>query len=289
MAEAHTNNHDYHLVEPSPWPFLASVGAFIMALGAIGFMKLGQGEEFVLFGLDLTGWGLFAVGLLIVLYVMYAWWRDTIREAHEGHHTRVVSLHLRYGMLLFIASEVMFFVAWFWAYFDASLFSHEVINYARFEATGGVWPPEGIATFDPWHLPLLNTLILLTSGTTVTWAHHALLHDDREGLKWGLVLTVILGVIFSICQAYEYSHAAFDFGGNIYGATFYMATGFHGFHVIVGTIFLAVCLFRALAGHFTKEQHFGFEAAAWYWHFVDVVWLFLFVAIYVWGAGTPAH
>ncbi|WP_430513189.1 cytochrome c oxidase subunit 3 [Pannonibacter phragmitetus] len=290
MAEAHTKNHDYHLVDPSPWPFLASMGAFILALGGIGFMRSHKGADFTIFGADLTGWGLFAVGLIIVLYVMFAWWRDTVRESLEGHHTRVVSLHLRYGMILFIASEVMFFVAWFWAFFDASLFTGEAIQYARVEATGGVWPPHGITPFDPWHLPLLNTLILLTSGTTVTWAHHALLENDRQGLKWGLTLTVILGVIFSICQAYEYSHASFAFSGNIYGATFYMATGFHGFHVIVGTIFLAVCLIRASAGQFTPQKHFGFEAAAWYWHFVDVVWLFLFATIYIWGAwGVATH
>ena len=142
---------------------------------------------------------------------------------------------------------------------------------------------EGIATFDPWHLPLVNTLILLTSGTTVTWAHHALQHNDRDGLKWGLICTVILGALFTCVQAYEYAHAGFGFSENIYGATFFMATGFHGFHVLIGTIFLTVCLFRALAGHFKPEQHFGFEAAAWYWHFVDVVWLFLFACIYVWG------
>jgi cytochrome c oxidase subunit 3 len=123
----------------------------------------------------------------------------------------------------------------------------------------------------------------------VTWAHHALLHNDRKGLKQALWLTVILGVLFSLCQAYEYGHAAFAYSGNIYGATFFMATGFHGFHVIVGTIFLAVCLARVYKGHFTPKQHFGFEAAAWYWHFVDVVWLFLFAAIYVWGAGSAAH
>ena len=288
MAEAHSKKHDYHLVEPSPWPFLGAVGALVMALGAIGLMKWNMGEEFHVLGLNLSGWGVFAVGLLVILYTMFGWWRDTIREGHQGHHTRVVSLHLRYGMIMFIASEVMFFVAWFWAYFDAALFPHEAIQFARVEATGGQWPPEGIATFDPWHLPLLNTLILLTSGTTVTWAHHALLHDDRQGLKWGLTLTVALGFIFTLCQVYEYGHAAFDFSGNIYGATFFMATGFHGFHVIIGTIFLAVCLARAVAGDFTPKQHFGFEAAAWYWHFVDVVWLFLFVCIYVWGAGVPA-
>jgi cytochrome c oxidase subunit 3 len=201
-----------------------------------------------------------------------------------------VQLHLRYGMILFIASEVMFFVAWFWAFFDASLFAGEAQQIARVDHTGGQWPPSGIEVFDPWHLPLLNTLILLTSGTTVTWAHHALLHDDREGLKWGLVLTVVLGALFTAVQVYEYGHAAFGFSDNIYGATFFMATGFHGFHVLVGTIFLIVCLLRAIKGDFTSKHHFGFEAAAWYWHFVDVVWLFLFFCIYIWGsAGAVVH
>jgi cytochrome c oxidase subunit 3 len=176
-------------------------------------------------------------------------------------------------------------VAWFWAYFDASLYANDPMQYARSELLGA-WPPKGIQTFDPWHLPLLNTLILLTSGTTVTWAHHALLEGDRKGLKQALWLTIILGVLFSVCQAYEYSHAAFGFKGHIYGATFFMATGFHGFHVIIGTIFLAVCLFRVYRGDFTPQRHLGFEFAAWYWHFVDVVWLFLFASIYVWGAGA---
>jgi cytochrome c oxidase subunit 3 len=177
----------------------------------------------------------------------------------------------------------MFFVAWFWAYFDASLFANEAQQYARVEFTGGQWPPKGTEVFDPWHLPLLNTLILLTSGTTVTWAHHALLHDDRDGVKKGLLLTVLLGALFSFVQVYEYTHAAFGFKGSIYGATFFMATGFHGFHVLIGTIFLLVCLLRTMAGHSNSKQHLGFEFAAWYWHFVDVVWLFLFAAIYVWG------
>jgi cytochrome c oxidase subunit 3 len=252
-------------------------------------MRAHKGDDLVLFGIDTGGWGIFALGTAIVLVTMAAWWWRTIQESLSGDHTPVVKLHLRYGMILFIASEVMFFVAWFWAFFDASLFVGEGANVGRIEATGGVWPPEGIETFDPWHLPLLNTLILLTSGTTVTWAHHALLNDDRDGLKWGLAVTVVLGVIFTGLQVWEYTHAAFSFDGNIYGATFFMATGFHGFHVIVGTLFLIVCLMRAMAGQFTRQHHFGFEAAAWYWHFVDVVWLFLFAAIYVWGAGTPAH
>ena len=179
-------------------------------------------------------------------------------------------------MVLFIISEVMFFVAWFWAYFDASLYPDAV--------GGSVWPPKGIETLDPWHIPLINTLILLLSGTTVTWAHHALLENDRKSLIQGLILTVILGAIFTLFQAYEYMHATFKISSGIYGATFYMATGFHGFHVLVGTLFLLVCLFRARAGHYKPEHHFGFEAAAWYWHFVDVVWLFLFAAIYIWGS-----
>jgi cytochrome c oxidase subunit 3 len=178
----------------------------------------------------------------------------------------------------------MFFLAWFWAFYSAALFPSAV------EAVGGQWPPKGIEVLDPWGFPLLNTLILLCSGTTVTWAHHSLLHGDRGGLKLGLLLTILLGILFSSIQAYEYIHAPFAFKGNIYGATFFMATGFHGFHVLVGTIFLTVCLIRAHRGDFSPRQHFGFEAAAWYWHFVDVVWLFLFVSIYVWGGwGAPVH
>ena len=274
MADAHAKNHDYHLVDPSPWPAVGAVSAFILAVGAITWMH------------GYAPW-VMILGFLLILYTMFMWWRDVIHEAHSGDHTPVVSLHLRYGMIMFIASEVMFFVAWFWAFFDASLFSDETIQASRVALTEGVWPPKGTAIFDPWHLPLVNTLILLTSGTTVTWAHHALLNNDRQGLKWGLLATVVLGALFTCVQGWEYSHALFAFnrenGGNIYGSTFFMATGFHGFHVLIGTIFLLVCLFRAMNGAFTPKQHFGFEAAAWYWHFVDVVWLFLFVAIYVWG------
>jgi cytochrome c oxidase subunit 3 len=274
MAAGHTKHHDYHLVNPSPWPIIGSVSAFVMAVGGIFWMH----KTFALAPL------VFAAGTLGVIYTMIGWWRDVIHESETGDHTRVVQISHRYGMILFIASEVMFFVAWFWAYFNTALFPGDAQQFLRSEFIGGVWPPKNIETFDPWHLPLLNTLILLTSGTTVTWAHHALLEGDREAVKKGLWLTVILGALFTGVQAYEYGHAAFGFKGNIYGATFFMATGFHGFHVIIGTIFLTVCLFRALAGHFKPEQHFGFEAAAWYWHFVDVVWLFLFACIYVWGS-----
>ena len=281
MADGHAKpNHDYHLVNPSPWPLVGSISAFVLAVGGIFWMK-----NLKMFGLP-VGPYIFGAGLIGVLYVMIAWWSDVVHEAEHGDHTRVVQLSHRYGMILFISSEVMFFVAWFWAFFDASLFANEAIQYSRVEFTGGHWPPKGIEVLDPWHLPLLNTLLLLTSGTTVTWAHLALLHNDREGLKKGLMATIVLGLIFSFVQAYEYAHAPFAFKNSIYGSTFFMATGFHGFHVIVGTIFLIVCFFRARAGHFTPERHFGFEAAAWYWHFVDVVWLFLFAAIYVWGEGA---
>jgi cytochrome c oxidase subunit III len=295
MADSHAKHHDYHLVDPSPWPLVASVGAFIMAVGAICWMQSAQGQP--LFGVK--GPSVFIVGAGIVLLSAFMWWRDVIIESHKGDHTPVVQLHLRYGMILFIASEVMFFVAWFWAYFDASLFpsgaytlqnSKELIGMTqRNEVLGGHWPPQPVAafksTFNPWGLPLVNTLILLLSGVTVTWAHHALLNEDRRGLISGLVCTVLFGALFTYFQVVEYGHAAFSYSGHIYGATFFMATGFHGAHVLIGTIFLAVCLFRALSGDFTKEKHFGFEAAAWYWHFVDVVWLFLFACIYVWGSG----
>jgi cytochrome c oxidase subunit III len=281
-------NHDYHLVNPSPWPLVGSIGAFTMAIGAIAWMQTENGG---LFGL--SGPYLFAIGFGLVLFVMAAWWRDVIAEANNGKdHTAVVQIGLRYGMVLFIASEVMFFVAWFWAYFNASMFPGVVESVSggitgqldRSALFGGQWPPKGIETFDPWDLPFLNTAILVTSSFTVTWAHHALRHNDRGTVKLALWATVVLGMIFTGVQAYEYSHAAFGFSENVYGATFFMATGFHGFHVLVGTIFLFVCLFRVYAGHFKPEQHFGFEAAAWYWHFVDTVWIFLFAAIYVWGS-----
>jgi cytochrome c oxidase subunit III len=267
MADSHAKQHDYHLVDPSPWPALAAIAVFAAAIGAVMWMHEASG-----------GMAIFIIGFVVLCYTAFTWWKDVVKEGeHEGHHTPVVQLGLRYGMIMFIASEVMFFVAWFWAYFNAGLFPTEV--------GGGVWPPEGIQTFNPWHIPLLNTIILLLSGTTVTWAHHALQHGDRKGLVQGLVLTVILGASFTAVQIYEYSHAAFGFTDGIYPSTFYMATGFHGAHVFIGTVFLLVCLFRAMKGHFTPTHHFGFEAAAWYWHFVDVVWLFLFFAVYWWGAG----
>lgn len=261
--------HPYHLVRPSIWPLLSAFAAGLLAIGAVMFMH------------DVK-WGDFAVGLkgvtlglMAVLACMYFWWRDVIFEAvMEKAHSAVAKIGFRFGMMLFILSEVMFFVAFFWAFFSAALFP-----------VGGIWPPEGITTVDPLDLPLLMTLILLLSGCTVTWAHTAILEGDNDSFKKALGLTVALGFIFLGFQVYEYSHLAYGFTDGIFASTFYMATGFHGFHVFVGTIFLAVCWIRAAKKHFTKKSHFGFEAAAWYWHFVDVVWLFLFIAVYFWGGG----
>lgn len=293
---AGAKNHDYHILPPSITPLLGSFSALTMFFGLVMWM---HPEQF--------GYGslIFGVGAIGVIYTFYAWWSDVVHEAQSGDHTPVVQLHLRYGMIMFIASEVMFFVAWFWAWFDYSLFpvplelvkdvethAFTVTNLIGQDGAAALmqWPPKGLEVLDAMKLPLLNTLILLCSGTTVTWAHHALIHGDREGLKKGLWLTILLGLMFSSIQAYEYAEAPFPFAGLNYGTAFYMATGFHGFHVIVGTIFLSVCLARTYKGHFTPKQHFGFEAAAWYWHFVDVVWLFLFITIYIWGGwGAPVH
>ncbi len=259
----------YHLVDPSPWPLVGSLAAGLTVYGIIQAAHFGEYLFLIL-------------GLLGVLATMFLWWKDVLKESRTpGLHSAIVRLGLRYGMTLFIASEVMFFVGFFWAYFHFALFPEHVLGTAH-----PTWPPAGIKTFNPFSLPFLNTMILLLSGTTITWAHHSLIEGDRKGLIRGLAITVLLGLTFTLCQGIEYSDAPFKFeGGGIYPAIFFLATGFHGFHVIVGTIFLFVCLMRANAGQFTPEKHFGFEAAAWYWHFVDVVWLFLFVAVYLWGAG----
>jgi len=209
--------------------------------------------------------------------MMFCWWRDVIREAtYEGQHTMAVSSGLRMGMLLFIVSEVMFFFAFFWAFFHSS--------FNPSPAIGGVWPPMFLSVLNPWEVPLINTIILLSSGATVTWAHHSIVYGSKLNATISLILTVVLAIIFTLLQVFEYITAPFTISDGIYGSTFYMATGFHGFHVFLGTCFLSVCLLRVYLNHFTREHHFGFEAAAWYWHFVDVVWLFLFITIYWWGS-----
>ena len=275
--------HDYHLVNPSPWPLLGSLAVLTLAVGGVTYMK-------GLFGLEKGSIWLMALGFAMVAYVMIGWWREVAKEGALGDHTPVVSIGLRYGMILFIASEVMFFVAWFWGFFEFTIYDQARVG-DTWDATNPLyadalsrfqdWPPVGVETFDPFHLPLINTLVLLLSGTTVTWAHHALQHNDRSGAKLGLLLTILLGMGFTALQVIEYSHAGFTYDGTLYGSAFFMATGFHGAHVVIGTIFLAVCLMRLMMGGMTPKHHLGFEFAAWYWHFVDVVWLFLFAFVYV--------
>lgn len=257
--------HPFHLVDPSPWPMFTGLSTFVLTLGAALYMHAYQGGGIVL-----------SLGLAMVLYALFVWFRDVVREAtFEGHHTTPVQLGLRYGMILFLLTEILLFLAFFWAFFHSSL--------APTVEIGAIWPPKGIEVLNPWEIPFLNTVLLLSSGATVTWAHHAILAGNREQALNGLVLTIMLALIFTGFQAYEYIEAPFTISDGIYGSTFYMATGLHGFHVILGTVFLSVCFYRLSSFHFTKHHHFGFEAAAWYWHMVDVVWLFLFVCIYYWG------
>ncbi|MCB9963779.1 MAG: cytochrome c oxidase subunit 3 [Rhodospirillales bacterium] len=272
-------HHPYHLVNPSPWPVLSAFSAGLLAVGLLlWFHDVALTETLKL------GWANILPGLAAVLACMFFWWRSVLRESMvEKVHNHETERGLRYGMALFISSEFMFFVAFFWAFFDASTLVGQTYTPTKFEVTGGQWPPVGIHAIEAFGLPFLMTMILLLSGCTVTWAHAAILNDKKGDTKKALWLTVALGTIFLFFQGYEYHHAEFGFADNIYTSTFFMATGFHGFHVLVGTIFLMVCGFRALAQQFTPKAHFGFEAAAWYWHFVDVIWLFLFVAIYFWG------
>nr|QNG56202.1 cytochrome c oxidase subunit III [Pediacus taiwanensis] len=257
-------NHPYHLVDISPWPILGSLSTLILMLGLIKWFHQFNPN-------------LFMLGILTTLLIMYQWWRDITREStFQGLHTFNVTLGLRWGMILFITSEILFFISFFWGFFHSSLSPTIDI--------GMLWPPKGISTFNPLEIPLLNTLILLTSGLTVTWTHHSLMENNYKESLQSLLITVTLGIYFSLLQAYEYMEASFTISDAIYGSSFFMATGFHGLHVLIGSTFLTICLIRHYNNHFSSIHHFGFEAAAWYWHFVDVVWLFLYISIYWWGS-----
>nr|URX53259.1 cytochrome c oxidase subunit III [Glyptotermes perparvus] len=259
-----SQNHPFHLVEQSPWPLTGAMGALVTMSGMISWFH--QYNQYLLL-----------MGMTIMILTMIQWWRDIVREGtYQGLHTKTVTKGLRWGMILFIISEVFFFISFFWAFFHSSL--------SPTIELGSTWPPTGISPFNPLQIPLLNTAILLASGVTVTWAHHGLLENNyKQGLQ-GLFFTVLLGIYFTILQAYEYMEASFTIADSSYGSTFFVATGFHGLHVIIGTTFLLMCLLRQLGKHFSSNHHFGFEAAAWYWHFVDVVWLFLYISIYWWGS-----
>nr|YP_001718400.1 cytochrome c oxidase subunit III [Loxocorone allax]BAG12585.1 cytochrome oxidase subunit III [Loxocorone allax] len=258
------SRNPFHLVEYSPWPLTGSMGAFFLTMGSVGWFH------------QYYSTGMY-IGLFLVLITMIQWWRDVIREAsYQGMHTYQVTKGLRWGMVLFIVSEVCFFFAFFWGYFHSSLGPTMEI--------GSCWPPVGIHVLNPFQVPLLNTAVLLASGVSVTWAHHSAIEGSRNGLVQGLIVTVILGIYFTILQAGEYYEVSFCISDSVYGSVFFMATGFHGFHVLIGSTFLLVCLSRSLTYHFSMGHHFGLEAAIWYWHFVDVVWLFLYISVYWWAS-----
>nr|AWN56414.1 cytochrome c oxidase subunit 3 [Strongygaster brasiliensis] len=258
------SNHPFHLVDYSPWPLTASIGAMTMVTGMVKWFHHYDNS-------------LLLLGNIITIVTVYQWWRDVTREStYQGLHTIMVTTGMRLGMILFILSEVLFFLSFFWAFFHSSLSPSIEL--------GSMWPPQGINPFNPFQIPLLNTVILLTSGITVTWAHHSLMEKNHSQATQGLFFTVMLGIYFTLLQAYEYIEASFTISDSVFGSSFFMATGFHGIHVLIGTTFLLICLMRHLNNHFSKNHHFGFEAAAWYWHFVDIVWLFLYVSIYWWGS-----
>lgn len=257
------SNHPFHLVDYSPWPLTSAIGIITIVSGLVKWFHQYDNS-------------LLLLGTTITILTVYQWWRDVSREGtFQGLHTLIVTTGLRWGIILFIVSEILFFSSFFWAFFHSSL--------SPAIELGAVWPPIGIEPFNPFQIPLLNTTILLASGITVTWAHHRLIEGNFSQTTQGLFFTVLLGIYFSILQAYEYIEAPFTIADAVYGSTFYIATGFHGIHVLIGTTFLLICLLRHLNNHFSKNHHFGFEAAAWYWHFVDIVWLFLYVSIYWWG------
>jgi len=263
-SSINNQGHPFHLVDPSPWPFTGAFGALTSTCGGVMYMHGYVGGGFTL-----------VLGFSLILLTMGGWWRDIVREAaFEGQHTREVQVGLRQGMILFIVSEVMFFFAFFWAFFHSSI--NPTIEIVQ-------WPPAGIDVIGPWGVPLLNTVILLSSGATVTWAHHAIFTGNFRRTVEGLALTCFLGCFFLYVQLLEYAEAPFTIADSVFGSTFFLTTGFHGFHVLIGTIFLIVCLIRLYKQEFSREHHVGFESAIWYWHFVDVVWLFLFVVVYWWG------
>nr|ABQ45907.1 cytochrome c oxidase subunit III [Chlorocebus pygerythrus] len=257
-------SHAYHMVKPSPWPLAGALSALLTTSGlAVWF--------------HFYSTTLLTLGLLTMTLTLHQWWRDIVREStYQGHHTTPVQKNLRYGMVLFIISEIFFFTGFFWAFYHSSL--------APTPHLGGHWPPTGITPLNPLEVPLLNTSVLLASGVTITWAHHSLMNNNRKQTTQALLITILLGIYFTLLQISEYFEAPFTISDGIYGSTFFIATGFHGLHVIIGSTFLLICLIRQLLYHFTPNHHFGFEAATWYWHFVDVVWLLLYISIYWWGS-----
>lgn len=254
----------YFLVSPRPWPLTGSLRGLFLTTGLLQWFHCNRIN-------------LLIAGLICTILTIIQWWRDIIREGtFKGLHTKELLSCLRFGIILFILSEVCFFFSFFWAFFHRAL--------APTPELGCAWPPTAITPINAFRVPLLNTAVLLGSGATVTWAHHSLTEGNGKEAKQALILTILLGIYFTKLQVGEYQEAPFTIADRVYGSTFFVATGFHGLHVLIGTTFLAVCLLRIFLNHFSTRRHFGFEAAAWYWHFVDVVWILLFSCIYWWGS-----
>ncbi|YP_002221529.1 cytochrome c oxidase subunit III (mitochondrion) [Hydra vulgaris] len=256
--------HPFHLVNPNPWPFCISMGVLYLTLNTVAYFHKGFYYPLLL-------------SFILIILFMILWFTDIFVESSlEGAHTKLVLTGLKLGFILFIISEILFFFSFFWAFFHSSLSPSVEI--------GINWPPLGIITLNPFSIPLLNTIILLSSGVSVTWCHHSLIQKNRNQSLISLIITITLGLLFTFLQALEYLESNFCISDSVYGSIFFVATGFHGIHVIIGTIFLSVCLLKIYFSHFTNSRHFTFEAASWYWHFVDVVWLFLYICIYWWGS-----
>ena len=265
IAKNTFQNHPYHLVSPSPWPIFTSISMFILTLDGVLFIH--GFESFK---------NLLIIAIINLIYVMTLWFRDIISEGtYLGNHTNAVQKGLNLGVGLFIISEVFFFIAIFWAYFHSAISPSIEL--------GTMWPPLGIQSVNPFELPLLNTVILLSSGVTITYGHHSLIQGNRKGALYGTIATIILATIFTFFQEVEYTVSSFTISDSVYGSCFYFSTGFHGLHVLIGTAFLAVGFWRLFAYHLTDHHHLGYEAGILYWHFVDIVWLFLYVSIYYWG------
>jgi len=257
--------HMYHLVDRSPWPLTLSIGLLFATTGLVCYMNRIS-----------NGFLIFLLGLLVTILTMYVWWRDVIREStYQGNHTVIVQKGLKLGFILFVGSEVVFFGGFFWAFFHSSLSPSIVL--------GMIWPPINIVVLNPWAIPLLNTSILLLSGLSITWVHFAIIAGNYNNAVNGFIVTLVLAIAFTGLQIGEYFDAPFNFTDSVYGSAFFALTGLHGLHVIVGTIFITICFIRLLKHQFTTRHHLGFEFASWYWHFVDVVWLFLYVFVYIWG------
>lgn len=266
LVRSNFQDHPFHLVSPSPWPFYISVSLFSLAVNSALAMHLFHNSYLMVY-----------LSLFLVASTMALWFRDIISEGtYLGNHTLAVQKGLNLGVILFIVSEALFFLAIFWAFF------HSALNPAI--EIGSQWPPMGIEPVNPFELPLLNTVILLSSGATITYAHHSLIKGERTGAVWGTIFTVLLAVVFTFFQGVEYSVSSFTISDGVFGSCFFFGTGFHGFHVIIGTIFIAVGLWRIITYHLTDHHHLGYEGGILYWHFVDVVWLFLYVSMYYWGS-----